>query len=367
MKMKVLIIETPTTVGNRVFESLLTEDGNDVVSSESLPDDFGRCDVLIFNGVPTHALLADGRDAQLIDFIHSGKGCVAIHDSIAPVASHVTLLGVMGLQPAWDGLTVEQRPDSIVQLTLHLALGDPSNPMARFPVHPCTTKPIHPIVAGLRSFDIADEFWAMNTTSDVIPLLYAEVEDRFPVQQRLRQRTCVAGCRNAGKGRCAFIVLGHYRETYQHPRFRMVLERAALWAGKRINGSRYAYDIFISYSSKDQNKADEFQRAAKRKGLRCFLAPRQLGGGDKWTETIRKALLSSREMCILASKTALTSEWVTTEWGAAWALRRRLTPILLGSKPRLLPDRLKQFQAVDFCDIQRYLQAAKKRAEQDET
>jgi hypothetical protein len=44
----------------------------------------------------------------------------------------------------------------------------------------------------------------------------------------------------------------------------------------------------------------------------------------------------------------MESEWVTTEWGAAWALEKKIIPILLRCEVSRLPDRLKRIHSVDF-------------------
>jgi hypothetical protein len=67
-----------------------------------------------------------------------------------------------------------------------------------------------------------------------------------------------------------------------------------------------------------------------------------------WDEVIRQGLLNSRELAVLATSESLGSEWVKTEWGAAWVLGRLITPIILRLNPRDLPDRLKQRQWIDF-------------------
>ncbi len=69
-------------------------------------------------------------------------------------------------------------------------------------------------------------------------------------------------------------------------------------------------------------------RAAEALGLAVF-HDEEVEPGAVWAEEIRRALVSSREMALLASPTSLVSEWVQTEWGVAWAMQRAITPILL--------------------------------------
>jgi TIR domain len=51
---------------------------------------------------------------------------------------------------------------------------------------------------------------------------------------------------------------------------------------------------------------------------------------------------------LLVSPTSLKSDWVLTEWGAAWALGKKIVPILHRCSPEQLPDRIRRLQCVDF-------------------
>lgn len=111
------------------------------------------------------------------------------------------------------------------------------------------------------------------------------------------------------------------------------------------------YDVFISYSARDSESALKLRSALEaEQGLRCFLAPKGVRAGQDFADEIRLALLSSRVVCLLATPSSLGSEWVTTEWGAAWVLKKPVIPVLLRRAVDDLPDRLRRVQAVDFHD-----------------
>ena len=124
---------------------------------------------------------------------------------------------------------------------------------------------------------------------------------------------------------------------------------------KLVRLKSYVHDLFISYTEADASSAKEIKRRASQKGIKAYLAKEELKYGRPWKDDIRKALRSSREMCVLVTKKSLGSEWVTTEWGAAWALDLPLTPILLDCTEDDLPDRLRDVQCLMFSDLDRYL------------
>ncbi len=124
----------------------------------------------------------------------------------------------------------------------------------------------------------------------------------------------------------------------------------------------FRYDIFISYSSKDQKVADVIYARLKESGLKPFLAPKDIDSGYIGSEEIRKALKDSAEMAILMSPNSIRSEWVLTEWGAAWGFDMHVTPVLLNCRISDIPKLLQERQKRDYPkEIDRYIQEVLKR------
>jgi len=115
------------------------------------------------------------------------------------------------------------------------------------------------------------------------------------------------------------------------------------------------YDVFLSYSAKDQNEADELYRSINANGGKAFLSAKSLKPGHDFVEEIRNAILVSNEIWLIVSPNSLKSEWVTTEWGAAWALKKPIIPILHRCSPEQLPERLKTLQCIDFYKVKEFV------------
>lgn len=115
---------------------------------------------------------------------------------------------------------------------------------------------------------------------------------------------------------------------------------------KLANDSQY--DVFLSYSSVNSSEARSVSDAITHSGKRVFLAEKSIQPGHDFEDAIRKALKGSREVWLLVSPQSMKSEWVTTEWGAAWALEKKIIPILFRCDVNSLPDRLKRIHSVDF-------------------
>jgi hypothetical protein len=73
------------------------------------------------------------------------------------------------------------------------------------------------------------------------------------------------------------------------------------------------HEVFISYPSKDQSVADAVCASLEKRGISCWIAPRNILGGEKWLPAIVKALYTSRVMVIVVSASTFTSKYVEQE------------------------------------------------------
>lgn len=121
------------------------------------------------------------------------------------------------------------------------------------------------------------------------------------------------------------------------------------------------YDSFVSFSFANSDRAGDLAARIERSNMRPFLAIHSIQGGDDFAESIRSGLTDSAEIALLVSKASLASEWVITEWGAAWVLRKRITPILLDVSIGDLPDRLRRLQCIQWDESDTYVTQLKSR------
>ncbi len=125
--------------------------------------------------------------------------------------------------------------------------------------------------------------------------------------------------------------------------------------------TEFKFDVFLSYSSTDRPQAATLAEKLELAGLKLFFAERTLEAGTPFTEEIRKALHDSRETWLLASPASIASTWVATEWGTAWALDRKIVPVLLNLTSESLPDRLRMLHAVAYAAIDAEVSKARAR------
>src|SRR3954453_22374510 len=80
-----------------------------------------------------------------------------------------------------------------------------------------------------------------------------------------------------------------------------------------IIGHLMAHDVFISYSSKDKPTADAVCATLEGRGIRCWIAPRDILPGMDWGESIIDAIEQSRVMILIFSGHANESPQIKRE------------------------------------------------------
>jgi hypothetical protein len=74
-----------------------------------------------------------------------------------------------------------------------------------------------------------------------------------------------------------------------------------------------AFDVFISYSTKDKTSADAACASLERVGIRCWVAPRDILPGVEWDDAIVRAIDKCRIMVLIFSKNANESPQIRRE------------------------------------------------------
>jgi len=344
---RVCIVEDRRHPSPRILERRLAGiEGFTVRTVDAVPAELDNAEALVLNNIPSEPNSIP--EDQILRFIEAGGGVFAVHDTVYPYAHNKAFVAECGIRAAYGAMELVVEPER-QWVRVNLAVGNQVDPTSRFPVEPMAGGAAHPILDGIETFELSEEVWAQNLAPGVIPLLKADVGDRVFAPQRFREGPIpVAACRTLGAGRLAWFSLGHFAATYDDPNFTKLTANALRWVTKETNERAYEYDLFLSFSSLNRDEAREIEKTGREMGLRVFLDEKVIQPGVIWDEVIRQGLLNSRELAVLATPESLESEWVKTEWGAAWVLGRLITPIILRLNPRDLPDRLKQRQWIDF-------------------
>lgn len=93
--------------------------------------------------------------------------------------------------------------------------------------------------------------------------------------------------------------------------------------------------VFISHSADDEAIANEICAAIEARGVRCWIAPRDIRVGDDFLASIRAAVDAASAFVLVLSRTSIESPYVFSETEAAFSAKRPIFPIRI---ERVTPD-----------------------------
>lgn len=88
-------------------------------------------------------------------------------------------------------------------------------------------------------------------------------------------------------------------------------------------------DVFISYSTENQQLAERICRILEENGISYWFAPRNIHGSDDFAEKIPVAIEDSKVFLMLLSRPAQESRWVQRELGEADDLKKPIFTLFL--------------------------------------
>ena len=89
------------------------------------------------------------------------------------------------------------------------------------------------------------------------------------------------------------------------------------------------YDLFIGHSSEDAATADDWCTALEHKGLKCWIAPRNIGHSPNWARTNDCGIADSISFLLLLSGNANASPMVQKEVIRACELGKEIYVLLI--------------------------------------
>ena len=105
--------------------------------------------------------------------------------------------------------------------------------------------------------------------------------------------------------------------------------------------------VFLSYANKDATYAKLLARTLKKKGIDVFIDQEFLTPGTDWAESLGKKLGESDAVITLLSDNWTESNYTVMEYGAAYALDKKIIPIVIDDIKRNIPIDLKRYATVN--------------------
>ena len=102
----------------------------------------------------------------------------------------------------------------------------------------------------------------------------------------------------------------------------------------------FVYDLFVSYATDNKDVADFTVKKLEEKGLRCFIAPRDLHTGEEYAKEIVRGISNSIAMLLLFSKESNQSGYVLREVNSAVSRNKMIIPFRI---EEFLPSEAMEF------------------------
>jgi len=93
------------------------------------------------------------------------------------------------------------------------------------------------------------------------------------------------------------------------------------------------HDVFISYSSENQDIADVILNALETQGISCWISTRDIPSGKRFGSSLVEAIANSRVMVVVFSAHADISEWVMREVERAIHYKLTIVPFRIENTP----------------------------------
>lgn len=115
-----------------------------------------------------------------------------------------------------------------------------------------------------------------------------------------------------------------------------------------------SHRVFISFAIKDKGIADSIANQVKHAGAEVVGAE-SIAEGTDIKLRLADEMRQSDEIILIVTKNSAQSAWLNYEVGAAVALGKRVTPILVHVKRAELPPVLRSIEGIKFENLNRYI------------
>ena len=100
-------------------------------------------------------------------------------------------------------------------------------------------------------------------------------------------------------------------------------------------------DVFISYSSKNADVANQVMTYLEQHGIQCWIAPRNIAPGKEWVPAIQEALREAKVFVLIYTDESNASRQVMNEVALAFNAEKIMVPLCLTKQE--MNDELKYY------------------------
>lgn len=115
-----------------------------------------------------------------------------------------------------------------------------------------------------------------------------------------------------------------------------------------------SYNIFISFDSKDTDLARDLSKRLEKAGLTVTTTTGNIYNPRDVKDNIEN-LKKADEAIFLITNNSIEGKKILFDMGIATSLEKRLAPILVGLRPKELPDIVKGLDFIKYDELERYI------------
>jgi len=116
-----------------------------------------------------------------------------------------------------------------------------------------------------------------------------------------------------------------------------------------------AYKVFISHTQRDSDLAMDLARRLKEAGVKVFPVERSAVNGESVITTVNRGLRDADGVIVIVTDSSLNSPGLNSQMGAALALGKRVTPVVVGIEEGELPPLISRYEYVRYADLHAYI------------
>jgi len=119
------------------------------------------------------------------------------------------------------------------------------------------------------------------------------------------------------------------------------------------------YKVFISHTRRDNDLAKDLARRLEEAGATVFSVEKSALSGESVITSVNRGLRDADEVIIILTEGSVNSPGVISQTGAAFSLRKRVTPLVVGVEDNELPPFISKY--VRYPDLHKYIASLARR------
>jgi hypothetical protein len=122
-----------------------------------------------------------------------------------------------------------------------------------------------------------------------------------------------------------------------------------------------SYQVLISSTPKDKDLAENLAQSVRDAGALVLSVEQTPTRGETIDFDLRRLIRKADEVVLILTDRSLNNPYLLIEMGAAFSLRKRVIPILVGIDESEVPPLIAQFRYVRYANLRGYLSELEQR------